>query len=67
MTGSKGGGPGGGSGGGTVNIRVPAVFHLDGYILADGASGTHDSDSGGGGSGGSVLIEAGKIISIHFI
>ena len=56
-TGSSGGGLKGGHGGGKVKIRVPAVFLLDGHILADGEDGGTNS---GGGSGGSVFVEAGQ-------
>ncbi|KAK3576663.1 hypothetical protein CHS0354_004948 [Potamilus streckersoni] len=54
--GSKGGGISGGRGGGALKLTVPAIFQLDGYISADGATGT---DNSGGGSGGSVYIRAG--------
>ena len=56
-TGSRGGGTYGGYGGGKVFIRVPAIILIDGNILADGADASAGSD--GGGSGGSVFIEAG--------
>ncbi|KAL4230250.1 hypothetical protein ACF0H5_010636 [Mactra antiquata] len=59
--GSSGGGAGGGLGGGKVKLCVPAEILLDGEILVDGNDGQLDTTRGGGGSGGSVFIEAGRI------
>jgi len=61
--GSMGGGTSPGLGGGKLKIKVPAEFLLDGYILTDGADGDYDGTHGGGGSGGSVFIEAGLYFS----
>ena len=60
-TGSRGGGIHGGLGGGKVYIKSPAILLLDGNILVDGADGTNTD--GGGGSGGAIFIEAGKMFS----
>ena len=57
-SGSRGGGSQAGYGGGNVYIKVPAIILIDGDILADGADATGDEH--GGGSGGSILIEAGR-------
>ena len=57
-TGSRGGGDHAGYGGGKVYIKVPAIILIDGYILADGSDATGYEH--GGGSGGSILIEAGR-------
>lgn len=59
--GSAGGGSSGGLGGGKVKVRVPSQFLFDGKILVDGADGWYNGISGGGGSGGSIYIETGKI------
>ena len=57
-SGSRGGGGSqAGYGGGKVYIKVPAIILIDGDILADGADATGGEH--GGGSGGSILIEAG--------
>ena len=56
-SGSRGGGSQAGYGGGKVYIKVPAIILIDGDILADGADATGGEH--GGGSGGSILIEAG--------
>ena len=59
--GSGGGaGPGtgqGGNGGGLLRLRTPLLL-LDGQLSADGLSG---SESGLGGAGGAIWIEAGTI------
>ena len=57
-TGSRGGGTHAGYGGGKVYIKVPATILIDGKILADGSEAT--AADHGGGSGGSILIEAGR-------
>ena len=57
-SGSRGGGSQAGYGGGKVYIKVPAIILIDGDILADGAKATGGEH--GGGSGGSILIEAGR-------
>ena len=56
-SGSRGGGSQAGYGGGKVYIKVPAIILIDGDILADGSDATGGEH--GGGSGGSILIEAG--------
>ena len=58
-SGSPGGGSQAGYGGGKVYIKVPAIILIDGDILADGADATGGQH--GGGSGGSILIEAGRL------
>ena len=57
-SGSRGGGSQAGYGGGKVYIKVPAIILIDGDILADGSDATGGEH--GGGSGGSILIEAGR-------
>ena len=57
--GSSGGGQNAGNGGGVVDIRVSNSLHLDGSINAKGGDAS-DGNSGGG-SGGSIKVEA-----LHF-
>ena len=52
--GSGGSGPRGGTGGSHVNIRVGRMFALDGSVTVSGG----DATNGGGGSGGTLLVEA---------
>ena len=54
-----GNGPTGSPGGGQVYINIQNALLLDGIIGADGAD--SDSSSRGGGSGGSVFIQAGTL------
>ena len=60
----------GGDGGGTVHLVVDGELRLDGDVRANGAPGTAvwDTDNspkeggGGGGAGGSVWVEAGRLV-----
>ena len=54
--GSGGGGSGGGPGGGLVFLNITRTLHVDGDILAEGATAT--TPSSGGGSGGSIYVNA---------
>jgi hypothetical protein len=59
------GGTGGGAGGGVVSLSVDGTLNLDGRIAADGAP---PSKPGlGGGSGGSVTIEAARVTGSGWI
>jgi hypothetical protein len=50
----------GGRGGGAVRLEVDGTLTIDGGIVANGAGGTSTTNAGGG-SGGSVLIDADRI------
>ncbi|XP_033745589.1 uncharacterized protein LOC117331103 [Pecten maximus] len=54
--GSGGGGSYGGSGGGFINFKIGSLLHVDGDVKANGATPT--SGHSGGGSGGSIMVEA---------
>lgn len=56
VTGSGGGGTYGGAGGGYVTLNVSGSCHVDGQILCSGGDAT--SGHCGGGSGGSMYVEA---------
>ncbi len=53
--GSGGGGTTAGSGGGHVNMKIGRTLHVNGIITA---AGSDASGEGGGGSGGTILIQA---------
>ncbi|XP_070533134.1 uncharacterized protein [Ptychodera flava] len=60
--GSGGGGSGGGAGGGSVYINVGKDIYLDGAMSVNGLDGRTDThDSYGGGSAGSIFIQAGVV------
>jgi len=66
LFGSSGGGNNGGviggSGGGVVDINISGTLDNDGTISSNGGNGSaHTEYSAGGGSGGSVFVDAGTI------
>lgn len=54
------GGSAGGAGGGVIHLDIGDHFYLDGTITCDGQPASERSQ-GGGGSGGSVWIQAGRL------
>ncbi len=63
--GSGGGGctPGStpGAGGGTIRLTVDGTLTVNGWVSADGFSGSDATCNGGGGAGGSIYVSAGTL------
>ncbi|MCX5781852.1 MAG: hypothetical protein NT145_03995 [Elusimicrobia bacterium] len=58
----------GGNGGGKIRLKVNGELINNGVISANGTQGTiYDINRGGGGSGGSIYLEAGTISGTGFI
>lgn len=56
----------GGYGGGVVEVNVAGHFSLDGILSANGENGA-DLEGAGGGAGGSVIVNASKLVGSGFV